>query len=129
MRGDHEPDRTHQMRRDPHPGVALGQRRANAPKPLALQRGEIAMDQSWRGARGGATEVALFKQNDPEPAPRGVACNANAVQTAADDRKVVVRHPGTIAFSSEGGSGPRQENASNKEAGLGSDLRRAVALF
>src|ERR1700690_1776761 len=101
MRRDHEPDRTHQMRRDPHPGFTLGQCRAHAPKRLALQHPEIAMDKPRRSARGGAAEVALLEQDDPETAPRGVARNADAIQTAADDRKVVVRHAPAIAFSDE----------------------------
>src|ERR1700674_2942149 len=122
MRGDHKPCRTHQMRRDPHPAVALGQRRAHAPERLPLQHPEIAVNQSRRGAGSGAAEVALFKQDDPETAPRGVARNADTIQTAADDRKVVVRHARTIAFSSDAcpalmevDSSSREENASNKK--------------
>src|SRR6202051_5371986 len=101
MRRDPKPCRTPQMRRDPHPAVALGQRRAHAPKRLPLEHPEIAVNQSRRGAGSGAAEVALFEQNDPKTAPRGVARNGDTIQPAADDRKVVVRHARTIASSSD----------------------------
>ena len=92
MGGDREPHRPHQMRRDPQPDVALGQRRAHAQKGPALQHRKIAMDQPRRGRGCGGAEVALLQQDHPQAAPGGVARNADAVQAAADDRKIVVRH-------------------------------------
>jgi hypothetical protein len=53
------------MRRDPHPGVAFGQRRAGAPKRPALEHRQIALDQSSSGARRRAAEISLLDQNDP----------------------------------------------------------------
>src|ERR1700682_3351267 len=92
MRGDRKAHRTHQMRRDPQPDVTLGKRRAHAQKGSALQYGEIAMDQPRRGRGCARAEVALLQKDHPQAAPRGVARNADAVQPAADDRKIVVRH-------------------------------------
>ncbi len=58
----------------------------------ALQFRQIAMDQPRRGRGSARTEIALLQQDDPQAAPGGVARNADAVQPAADDRKIVVRH-------------------------------------
>src|ERR1700758_1915667 len=81
-----------------------------------LQRGKIATDDARRGRGRSGAEVALFEQDDPKTAPGGVACNADTVQAAADDRKVIVRPPEwSIAFSCDVGSGSRQQNASNRK--------------
>src|SRR3954468_10540420 len=50
------------------------------------------MDQAWRGRRGAAAEVALFEQQHPKPAPSGVTRHAHAVEAAAENCKIVVRH-------------------------------------
>ena len=58
----------------------------------ALQPGEIAMDQPRRGRGGARAEIALLQQNDAQAASGGVARDADAVQPAANDREIVVRH-------------------------------------
>src|SRR5271169_7157646 len=104
MGRDHKAGRTNQMRCGPHPDVTLGQCRAQTRKRPSLQYGKITLDQSASGGRGGAADVALLEQDDPEVAPSGVARDADAIQTTADDRKIVVRHTLAIAFS--GGACP-----------------------
>src|SRR5207244_12717482 len=94
-------------------------RRPPATKRLALQDGGIAMDQPRRGRGCARAEVALFQKDHPQAASRGVARHADAVQPAAEDRKIVVRHAATIAFSSEVGTGSHEENASSKNMELG----------
>ncbi len=101
MRGDHEPRGAHQMRRDPQPDVTLGQLTADAQQAAALQHREIAMDQPRGRRRRAAAEVALFEQDDPQAATGGIARHADAVETAADDRKVIIRHAPAIAFSGD----------------------------
>src|ERR1700753_1485628 len=49
----------------------------------------------------GAAEVALLEQDHAQAASRGVARHADAVQTPADDREIVVRHTQAIAFSDD----------------------------
>ena len=92
MRGDDKAHRTHQMRRGPQPDVTLGQRRTDTEKRSALQHRQIAVDQPRRGRGRGDAEVALLQQDHPQAASRGVARHADAVQAAANDRKIVVRH-------------------------------------
>jgi len=64
----------------------------NAQKRSALQHRQIAVDQPRRGRGRGGAEVALLQQDRPQAASRGVARHADAVQAAANDRKIVVRH-------------------------------------
>src|ERR1700681_2532144 len=52
----------------------------------------MAVDQPRRGRGCACAEVALLQKDHPQAASRGVARNADAVQAAADDRKIVVRH-------------------------------------
>ena len=80
------------MRRNPQPDVALGQRRAHPQECAPLQHRQIAMDQPWRGRGRAGAEIALLEQEDPQAASGGVARDADAVQSAADDCKIVVRH-------------------------------------
>ena len=93
MRGDDKAHRTHQMRRGPQPDVTLGQRRTDTEKRSALQHRQIAVDQPRRGRGRGGAEVALLQQDHPQAASGGVAGNADTIQSAADDRKIVIRHP------------------------------------
>src|SRR3954452_10858724 len=92
MRGDGKPHRAYQMRRDPEPDVALGKCRTDAKKVPALQVSQIAMNQPWRGRGGARAEIALLQQDDTQAASSGVARDADAVQSAANDREIVVRH-------------------------------------
>ena len=92
MRRDRKPHRSHQMRRDPEPGVALRQCCAHAQEPAALQDGQIAMDHARRRGRSGGAEIALLQQDHPQATARGVARHADTVQPAADDRQIVVCH-------------------------------------
>ena len=97
MRGDHEA-------RSGAPDAARSAARCRARPSAARTRkkarrssiGKIAMDQARRGRGCGGAEVALLEQDNPQAASRGVARNADAVQAAADDRKVVVRHPQSL---------------------------------
>src|SRR5258706_16461548 len=73
------------------------------------------MDQPRRGGGCARADVALFQKDHPQAASRGVARNADAVQAADDDRKIVVRHARTIAFSREVDTGSREEKASSKK--------------
>src|SRR6187399_875316 len=92
MGRNRKPHRAHQVRRDPEPDVALGKRRTDAKKIPALQACEIAMDQPWRGRRGACAKIALLQQDDAQTPSGGVARDADAVQSAANDREIVVRH-------------------------------------
>ena len=92
MGGDRKAHRAHQMRRDPEPDVALGQRRTDAKKMPALQPRQIAMDQPRRGLGCARAEIALLQQDHAQAASGGVARDADAVQSAANDREIVVRH-------------------------------------
>src|SRR5689334_24559620 len=92
MGRNREPHRAYQMRRDPEPDVALGQRRTDAKKVPALQISQIAMDQPRRSRGGARAKVALLQQDDTQAAAGGVARDADAVQSAANDREIVVRH-------------------------------------
>ena len=76
---------------------------ADAQQAAPLQHRKIAMDQPRCRRRCGGAEVALLEQNDPQAATGGVARHADAVQAAADDRKVVVRHAQAIALSGDAG--------------------------
>ena len=96
MGGDRKPHRPHQMRRDGEPDVALGELRVHAEERAAFQPRQIAMNQPWRGLGGAAAEVALFQQDHAQAAPRGVARDADAIQSTTDDRKIVVRHTKTV---------------------------------
>src|SRR6185437_9400400 len=93
--------RAHQMRRDLEPDVALGQRTADAQPAAAFEHREIAMDQPRGRRRCGGAEVALFEQDDPQAATGGIARHADAVEAAADDRKIVIRHAFAVARSGE----------------------------
>src|ERR1700674_4452717 len=101
MGGERETHRPHPMWRAPEPDVALGKRRAHATQSPALEHREIAMNKPRRGRGCGRTEVALLQQDHAQAAPGGVARNADAVQAAADNRKIVIRHAQAIASSSE----------------------------
>ena len=57
-----------------------------------LQPRQIAMHQPWRGRGGAGAEIALFQQDHAQAAAGGVARDADAVQPAANDRKIVIRH-------------------------------------
>ncbi len=99
------------MRRDPQPDVTLGQLTADAQQAAALQHREIAMDQP-RGRRGrGAAEVALFEQDDAQATTGGIARHADAVETAADDRNVIIRHAPAIARSRDADNGARNKTS------------------
>ena len=58
----------------------------------ALQVREIAVDQPRRGRGGTRAEIALLQQDDAQAPACGVARDADAVQSAANDREIVVRH-------------------------------------
>src|SRR6476646_9200379 len=92
MRRDGKAHRAHEMRRDPEPDVALGKRRTDAKKAPALQISQIAMDQPRRGRGSAGAEIALLEQDDAQAPSGGVARDADAVQSAANDREIVVRH-------------------------------------
>ena len=57
-----------------------------------LEVGQVAMDQPRRGLRSARAEITLLQQDDAQAASGGVARDADAVQSAADDREIVVRH-------------------------------------
>src|SRR6185369_15098629 len=84
--------RAHQMRRDPEPDVALGKRRTDAKKMPALQPRQIAVDQPRRRRGGARAEIALLQQDHAQAPASGDARDADAVQSAANDRKIVVSH-------------------------------------
>jgi hypothetical protein len=89
------------MRRNFEPDVALGQLRAHATQSPALEHREIAMNKPRRGRGCGRTEVTLLQQDHAQAAYGGVSRNADTVQAAADNRKIVIRHAQAIASSDE----------------------------
>src|SRR6516165_6638005 len=52
------------------------------------------MDQPGRRRRCGGGEIALLQQKHPQAASRGVARQADAVEPAADNSRIVVSHAG-----------------------------------
>src|SRR5580692_4852825 len=100
MRRDREPHWSHQMRREFEPDVALGELPAHAKKAPALQYREIAMDQPGCRRGSGGAEIALLNQDHPQATAGGVACDADAVEPAADHRKIVVRHAPSLDVTS-----------------------------
>src|SRR5256885_22624 len=66
--------------------------RVQSKEAPALQPGQIAVDQPWRGRGGAGAEIALLQQDHAQTASGGVARDADAIQPAADDRKIVIRH-------------------------------------
>jgi hypothetical protein len=50
------------------------------------------MDQPGRRRGSGGAEIALLNQDHPQATAGGVACDADAVEPAANNRKIVVRH-------------------------------------
>jgi hypothetical protein len=58
----------------------------------ALKPRQIAVDQPWRGLGCAGAEIALLQQDHAQAAAGGVARDADAVQPAANDRKIVIRH-------------------------------------
>ncbi|MGY4340199.1 hypothetical protein ACVWW3_005105 [Bradyrhizobium sp. LM2.9] len=80
------------MRRDPEPGPALGKRPTHPPEAAPFQDRQIAVDQPRRCRRCRAAQIALLQQDDPQAAAGGIAREADTVQPATDDRKVVIRH-------------------------------------
>ncbi|MGY4348849.1 hypothetical protein ACVWXM_005316 [Bradyrhizobium sp. GM7.3] len=92
MRRDHEAHRPNQMRRDPEPDPALSERPAHPAEAAPFQNRQVAVDQPRRCRRRRAAQIALLQQDDPQAAAGGIAREADTVQAAADDRKIVIRH-------------------------------------
>ncbi len=101
MGGDRKAHRTYQMRRDREPDVALGQRATDAKEGPAFQPCQIAVDQPWRGLGCARAEIALLQQDHAQAAAGGVARDADAVQPAADDREIVIRHTQRLTQGTE----------------------------
>ena len=66
--------------------------RARTGKRPAFEHRKIAPDQSAAGGGCRAAKIPLLDQNDPQATPGGIARHADAIQPAADNRKIVVRH-------------------------------------
>ena len=116
MRGDRKAHRAHQVRRDPQPDVALGKRGAYAQKGPALQHGEIAMDQPGRGRGCAPAEIALFQQDHPQAASRGIARNADAVEQYRSGKTATFGYlVGQVMKAAGGRANPRRVNERLRE--------------
>ena len=70
---------------------ALDQRFADKPEFQIFKIAQPAVKQLCRGRRGRRAEIAHLGKADTDPAPRGVAGDATAIDTAADDEQVKFR--------------------------------------
>ena len=91
-RRQHEPHGTDEMRRHPQQDFALDQRLAHQPEPAVLEIAQAAVDQLGGGRRGAGREVVLLDQQHAKTAAGGVAGDAGAVDAAADDGEIEIRH-------------------------------------
>ena len=74
---------------------------AHQPKLVVLQIAQTAVDQLGGGRRGGARQVALFRQHDPGAASRQIPRNGRPIDAAADHQKVgchLQRHASLPSF-------------------------------
>ena len=76
------------VRRRAQQDLALDQRLAHQTELVVLQITQTAVDQLAAGRGGVAREVVLLAQQDGQPATHGVARDARAVDSAADDQEV-----------------------------------------
>src|SRR5262249_56035732 len=75
--------------RGPERPGALRERCGPQAKFILLQVTQPAVDQLAAGRAGVHAEIVLFHEEDGESPPGGVACDAHAVDAAADDQQIV----------------------------------------
>ena len=101
--GQHEPLAPDEVRCDREEMLALHQRLANQAQVQILEVAQAAMHQLGGRGRRVIREAVLFDEHDAKAAARGVARNAGAVDSAADDEQVEVGvravHDGRCIFS------------------------------
>ncbi len=88
----HETQRPDQMRRRAQQHFAFAQRLAHQAKFVMLEITQAAVNELGRRRRGTGGEIVLLDQDDAQAAAGGVARDAGAVDTAADDSEVEVGH-------------------------------------
>jgi hypothetical protein len=86
----HEAQRPHDVRRALEQHLALLQRLAHQRELVVLQVAQPAVDQLGGRRRGVRGKIVLFAQHHAPAAAREVACNAAAIDAAADDQHVAV---------------------------------------
>ncbi len=80
------------MRRGVQQDFPLAQRGTDQTELSLLEITQAAVNEFRRRRRGARGEIALLDQDDPKPAASGVARDAGAVDTAADDGEIEVGH-------------------------------------
>ena len=101
----HRPD---DVRGDAQQALALDQRFAHQAELEEFEIAQAAVDQLGAGGRSGGGEIRLLDQRDFQPAARGVARDAGAVDAAAHDEKidaVAGRHANLLKCSDEPSAG------------------------
>ncbi len=89
----HGPD---QVRRHAQHHFALEKCLAHQPQPSLLEVAQPAMDQLGRGRRRSRCEVVLLDQQNAQAPPGGIAGNACAIDTAADNGEIEFGHTRSI---------------------------------
>ena len=84
----HETQRPDDVRRRRPQRLALFERVAHQPEGVVFEIAQAAVDQLGRGGGGRRGEVAFLDQQRLQPAPGGVAGDADAIDAAADHRDV-----------------------------------------
>ena len=104
LRRQHEPHRLDEMRGDAQQHLALRQRLADRAERMLFQIMQPAMDQLGRGRRASRGKVVLLDQNNFQATAGSIARNARAIDAAADNGEIVVRHAPSAMFSRLTGS-------------------------
>ena len=90
----HETQRPHDVRGGVEQHLPFGQRLLDQAKLVVLEVAQSAVDK-FRARRGGVRgEIVLLTQHHPEAVTRGIACDARAVDAAADDQQIALLHAG-----------------------------------
>jgi hypothetical protein len=76
------------VRGDAQQHLALRERLGDEAELVVLEVAQAAVDELGRPRRGGAGEVGLLREQHRQPAARGIARNAGAVDAAADDEEI-----------------------------------------
>src|SRR5690606_6117598 len=86
--GEEEAERVHEMRREVEQDAPLAHGLEHQAELVALEVAEAAVNELAGAAARARGQVVFLDDDDREPAARGVACDARAVDAPADDQDV-----------------------------------------